>query len=235
MANDENKLTKLPNDIEIRRAQFPENYKSAKLALANCFKVDEAKEWSDKASAIATYARQSQDNALLSLAAKIKVRAVRRAGELLKEYNQGVGRPQKNGGGTPTITQRQAAKKAGMSKDQEVTAVRVANVPDEDFEAAVEGEKTPSVTKLAEAGKKKKPKSCIDYGIDPADFVIATSAMGPLGSCSRVAKSLDPKVIVRGTLPHEYSKMTDHIKTIKPWLDSLLDEYTKKENPNENQ
>ena len=122
-----------------------------------------------------------------------------------------------------------------MSKDQEKTAVAVANVPDEDFETAVEGEDTPSVTKLAEAGKKKKPKTIIDRGIDPADFVQTTSAMGGLGACAEVARNLDPKVVVRGCLPHEYPKMIRLVETIKPWLDSLLDELYKKGEPNENQ
>lgn len=73
------------------------------MALAECSKVDEAKEWSDRAAAIATYARQSEDNALLNLATKIKVRAVRRCGELLKEFQTGPegGRPPKNRGGEP--------------------------------------------------------------------------------------------------------------------------------------
>lgn len=38
------------------------------------------------------------------------------------------------------MTQRVAAEQAGMSKDQEVQAVRVANVPAEEFELAVESD-----------------------------------------------------------------------------------------------
>ena len=65
---------------------------------------------------------------------------MQRCGQLLKEFQTGPdgGRPSKNGGGTPTVSQRQAADEAGMSKDQEVQAVRVANVPDVEFEEAVE-------------------------------------------------------------------------------------------------
>ena len=54
----------------------------------------------------------------------IQARAVRRAGQLLKEFQtspQG-GRPGGNGAGGDTVSQRQAAAAAGMSKDQEVTA-----------------------------------------------------------------------------------------------------------------
>lgn len=230
-------MEKLPNDIEIRRAQFPQNYQSAKVALKECSEVDEAMEWADKAAAIATYARQSKDNALLNLAVKIKARAVRRAGELLKEFNQGVGNPafRPNGGDTPTITQRQAAKDAGLSKDQEVTAVRVANVPQKEFEAAVESENPPSVTELAEAGKKEpyQPQS-VALGIDPEDFKEATKVQGALRHCAEAAQKHDSKIAVRGCLPHEYKKMIVYIETIRPWLDSLLNELMAKGESDDN-
>ena len=72
-------------------------------------------------------------------------RAVQRCGQLLKEFQTGPdgGRPSKNGGGTPTVSQRQAADEAGMSKDQEVQAVRVANVPEDEFEEAFKSESPP--------------------------------------------------------------------------------------------
>jgi hypothetical protein len=45
-----------------------------------------------------------------------------------------------------------------MSKDQQVTAVRVANVPQQEFDAAVEGDDPPTVTAPAEMGKQARPK-----------------------------------------------------------------------------
>ncbi|MER8373686.1 hypothetical protein [Mesorhizobium sp. M1406] len=89
---------------------------------------------------MASYARQADDDTLLDYAMRVKARAVRRAGELLKEFDA---RPanaakQSNGDGT-LISQRDAAEEAGMSKRQQVTAVRVANVPKAEFEAAIGG------------------------------------------------------------------------------------------------
>jgi hypothetical protein len=54
--------------------------------------------------------------------------------------------------GTPTFgpTQRGAAKGAGISKDQQVQAVRVANVPLASFGAAIDRKKPATVTALAE-------------------------------------------------------------------------------------
>lgn len=46
-----------------------------------------------------------------------------------------------------------------MSKRQQVTAVRVANVPDEQFERVVESDNPPTVTKLADMGTKRRMSS----------------------------------------------------------------------------
>lgn len=72
---------------------------------------------------------------------RIQARAIRRAGELLNTLD---GRPQnaaKQSDGTGTLfSRKEAGSEAGMSKRQQVTAVRVANVPQPDFDAAVEAE-----------------------------------------------------------------------------------------------
>jgi hypothetical protein len=47
------------------------------------------------------------------------------------------------------ISQRDAAKDTGLSKRKQVTAVRVANVPAEQFESLVESDAPPTMTKLA--------------------------------------------------------------------------------------
>jgi hypothetical protein len=82
---------------------------------------------------------------------EIQARAIRRCGELLRQVapDPKPGRP-KNGGDAPTITR--AAKQAGLSRDQRVAALRVANVPADDFEDAVEADEPATVTELAERG-----------------------------------------------------------------------------------
>ncbi|MEQ9813995.1 MAG: hypothetical protein RLO50_14540 [Azospirillaceae bacterium] len=52
------------------------------------------------------------------------------------------GRPKNSDGGV-IVSQKQAATEAGMSERQRVTAVRVANVPTNDFESAGDGEAPP--------------------------------------------------------------------------------------------
>src|SRR6185437_1061291 len=73
----------------IRNAPALVKYEAAKAALAECSRVDECKDWSDKAAALAAYAKQANDSTLHNLALRIQQRAPRRMGELLKQVPRG--------------------------------------------------------------------------------------------------------------------------------------------------
>jgi len=110
-------------------------------------------------SELASYAKQADDKELESYAKKIRVRAMRRCGELLSELDgRGGDHKSENFKTAATdgfdLTQRTAAGKAGMSERQQLQAVRIANVPDELFDSLVESEAPPTATELAELGKK---------------------------------------------------------------------------------
>ncbi len=143
-------------------AKLPATYETAKTALARCVRIDECAEWANKAEALASYAKQAGDATLRNTADRIQARAIRRCGELLraiKRPDQGGRPPARNGRGTPTVSRRQAAAQAGLSKDQQITAVRVARVPESTFEAAVEADHPPTVTKLAAQGTTPRRES----------------------------------------------------------------------------
>jgi hypothetical protein len=80
-------LRNLPVAVQRRApvALLPNNYLAACAALRECFNVDECAEWSNRAAALASYARQAGDKSLIRDAEKIHVRAERRVGELLTE------------------------------------------------------------------------------------------------------------------------------------------------------
>jgi hypothetical protein len=86
---------------------------------------------------------------------------------LLKQFNApGARSDQPSEGDHTRLTQKQAATDAGLSKHKQVTAVRVANIPANDFETAIESDAPPTVTSLAEMGRRKP---LIDLqGRDPA-------------------------------------------------------------------
>jgi hypothetical protein len=141
-------------------APLPMAYENARTALAECSSLDECQAWADKAAALASYARQANDDSLLTLAKRIQGRAVRRAGELLKQIpDTNRGRPSLEipDGPVTNITRTQAASEAGLSERQKVTALRVASVPAEEFEAAIESERPPTITEIADAGRKRQP------------------------------------------------------------------------------
>jgi hypothetical protein len=140
----------------VGNASLPAKYTAAKLALNECQQIDECKDWADKSAALASYAKQSGDKTLENTAMRIRARAVRRCGELLKEVEKANGANQNISRGAPTKVQTRmgAAERAGMSKDQAVTAIRVANLPDDSFEDQIESDEPPTITALAEQGRK---------------------------------------------------------------------------------
>lgn len=66
-------------------ATLPAVYSEARNALAKCARIDECKSWADRAAALASYAKQADDEQLLNNAKRIKARAIDRIGELAEE------------------------------------------------------------------------------------------------------------------------------------------------------
>ena len=70
---------------DVDNARLPVSYQNATAALQQCCLVDECWEWQSRAEALSSYARQTKDLQLLAMAPRIRLRAFRRCGELLKE------------------------------------------------------------------------------------------------------------------------------------------------------
>src|SRR5258706_10931750 len=77
----------LPDVVDIANARLPAAYEEAKVALASCEKIDECQTCANKAEALASYAKMADDDTLRQLADRIQARAVRRMGELLKQFD----------------------------------------------------------------------------------------------------------------------------------------------------
>jgi hypothetical protein len=130
------------------------------------------------------------------------------------------GRPKNGGGGH---TKSQAARDAGLSRNQKNTALRVAAVPQLAFEEAVESDDPPTVTKLAEAGTQKKPAPVFDLqGRDPHDFQAATAGHGQVRRLAEFARTTEAAAVVRGSRPHEIDDLIRDATIATDWLETLL-------------
>lgn len=204
--------------VDVSSARLPASYEQAKTALATCLSIDECHAWADKAIAMASYAKQAQDDTLAKYATRIKARAIRRCGELLKAIPEARGANQNISGDDPTkvVTRTDAAADAGMSRDQKVTALRVASVDQADFDEQVESESPPTITALAEQGR----KTAVDLGdITAADYKAATRVMGALREFAKFCGSTDPASSVRGFKPHEVENLRQFVAVADAWLD----------------
>lgn len=236
-----------PAVINAASARLPQTYENAKTALANCATIDECVEWSSKAEALASYAKQANDDELMKYAVRIRDRAIRRCGELLKQIDPGKGgRPSKNSGderpsfdgwvpgtdpkaqsldGWVPGTRKDAADAAGLSEYQKKQAIRVANVPDADFERQVESQNPPTVTKLAEQGKKAAPapRPVIDLkGRDPAEFNRAIHFVGSFEDYQRAVEKIDVDAILPILVESERERIRKAIAAIDAFHDRII-------------
>lgn len=149
-------------------------YEAARTALAECQRVDEVKDIRDKAEAMAAYARQAKDTELIQYATEIKVRAERKAGELLRLASERGERAGKAEGGKhaaavlhgkshDTTSQPPTLADMGITKDQSSRWQSLAGMSDDHFEAAVATAKdtagqVTTAFMLREAQKAKAPQ-----------------------------------------------------------------------------
>ena len=233
------------DQINHASARLPAAYEAAKTALANCASIDECQSWANKAAALASYARQADDDTLQKQATRIQSRAVRRCGELLKEFDgrggdrskgeasEGPSRAadvpaaandspepaesKKDGGDRSAPTRREVAEQAGMSERQQKTAIRVASVPTAHFEAAVESDEPPTVTRLADMGRKP---ARADEPVPPG-FQAAIQLMGHARRLAEFAGQHEAAFIAGGVADYQRTELRGHVAKCRRFLDAI--------------
>lgn len=208
-------MSNLPTNIA--DAPLPVNYKAACIAVSECQKVDECKSWADKAEALRSYARQIRDETLEKTAKRIRGRALRRAGELLEEFD---GRPnnaaKKQSGGAPTlISKRDAAAEAGLSKDQQNDATRIARIPQDEFDTMLESDDPPSTTEMAMHRMMTRDV--------PEGYQDATHFAGAIRALLKQVENVDPAIVAAAFGEHERQDIIHSSGRAVEWLVDFLE------------
>jgi len=113
-------------------------YDAARRALAAAHRVDEVKAIRDKAEAVRVYAKQAGDYDLQNQACEIRIRAERRAGELLVDMQTSGERQAKERGRPKKVSSPTTLPKLGITRDQSSKWQRLARmIDDATFDKAV--------------------------------------------------------------------------------------------------
>ena len=218
--------------IQVANAKLPATYSRAKAALAKCEKIDECKEWRNKAAAIASYAKQANDESMYRMASKIRARAIRRMGELLREVEPDKGgRPKTRNTGDPRSGRKSAARAAGLGQRQQMTAQRIANISEADFEAAFEEKKVPSIKTLVDRGKGRNPAKPLTAhlkGRKPDEYKASRHVRGAMARFTEECERVTPTIAVRGAMAYDWVKMRKQSKKISKWIERVQRELEKK-------
>lgn len=213
-----------PALLTVVNASLPAKYEAATLAISECERIDECKDWADKSAALASYAKQSGDKTLENAAMRIRARAVRRCGELLKEVEAQKGGDRKSKDRERPFDRAQAAAGAGMSPRQAKDAIRVANLSGEFFESQIESEEPPTISELAEQGK--KPINGIPLyeklGMTKEQFQAGTQFIGAVSSFLDATNKYSVEDITEGTRPEERRKLRADLQKIEKFTSKLI-------------
>ncbi len=115
-------------------ATLPSLYERAREALRLCDSYDECAEWIRRAEAFASYYRQAADKTLIHLAQRIRLRAIRRCGELILDGPHGT---------LQRMLDRGEASSGTLRSWREI-----AKIPGKRFERELDASPPPSILRL---------------------------------------------------------------------------------------
>ena len=212
-----NNLLVLQN-IDKGNAKLPEKYEGAKIALSECYSVDECKVWADKAQALASYAKQAEDTELEDMAKRIRGRAVRRIGILLKEFDGRLNNAKNQTEDTHhlIVSKSEAAEQAGLSERRQKQANNLANIDEVTFEAKIEAPNPPTITELQEAWKKEKEKP-----LKPGHYEAMYIPYDVEDLAKRIKKSPPPNILIEAMSENGVKMFLSNYKEVKMYLDDL--------------
>jgi hypothetical protein len=204
-----------------RKPLVPIQYESAVKALVECTNLDDAKIWSDKADALAAWAKIYRDDEVGIEARKLKLHAYRRMGVLAHELYPGA-RKEKDGRhvyGAPHKGQIghhkgpiAALQSAGLKMHQANVASAIAKIPDQKFKEISERPRPPSPSALM-----PKIKGATDMWKKLAGQTGGNSLLGFRG----VVRSLDARMAANALSESEAKLAKEAAREVAEWIDEF--------------
>lgn len=193
------------------------------VAIRECHDVDEVKDIRDRARAVELYSAQAQNLEAEMRAMEIRIRAERRAGQLLKEMKD-AGQRQKPGDTRPDSNpELPSLADMGISKKQSSDWQKMAEIPEEEFEktfATGELATTKGLVRKAEPKKKAKRNKQRKYALAIWSRLRDLPSLFPLRELPAVVRAMDDRV--RGDI-------LEVIPDVEQFLRRLKDELKKNE------
>ena len=190
-------------------------------AIEACHAVDEIKGMRDRAMAVEHYAKQALDHESEHKVIRIRLRAERRMGQLLKEMEKAAGargtgsnqhrKVRSNDTTPPTLSD------LGISKTQSSHWQKLADVPEDKFEKALADMSAPPSTAGIIRQYGEEP-AAPDPPPAPPGFVKATQTIGAIADFSELCRENKPGFVAEGVLDYEIAELKTNIATVADWL-----------------
>lgn len=199
-------MTKMP----VKQVKLPVIYEDALRDLVACQTLDEAKYFSDKAEALAAWAKIYKSDQAAVEARRLKLHAYRRMGQIAAELRPSHRIPNKHGGMQWADGPTSLLRESGLSGGTADLVSRISKADQNDFNVAVNLPRPPSPTgfyrKMSTGSEGWK--KCFGVG-------------GSLGSTRGWIRANDPKELARSLSSDEATKARALVRPIQDWLDEF--------------
>lgn len=196
-----------------RTPLIPVEYDTALKALEACCTLDETKYWSDKADALAAWAKIHQSDEAEIKAKRLKLHAYRRMGILAEQI-----RPRRTGPGGAKPGPLSALIEAGVPKPQATLARAISKIEKPKFDAAVQSKRPPTPSTIV-------PRVALTSSEAWTLLAGAGSSLVGFRTFCRKHKAAE---LARLLAKDEKQKAVSAAREATEWLDEFLDNLEKK-------
>lgn len=194
-----------------RKPLVPIEYDRAIQALVACQTLDDAKYFSDKADALAAWAKIYRDDQAGIESKRLKLHAYRRMGQLASQLRPGkrvaFGKPGYAGFQGSEPGPNALLREKGFTREQARHIQAIAKIPDDQFDVSVSSPRPPGPTILARNARCEDP-NWLKFQHSFSQLLVSCRAL----PASDFARSLNPSL---------YTNLHERICEMIEWLDEF--------------